>query len=248
MAHYSKKSLEFLERAARQKRPDWLERNLAEYEDVLVAPTRELVARVERELRSEAPLYRFPRRSIARIRRSRDRAESYGAWFKDWIWVGVTRDSGSLFDDLPNLFFQFAPGREEIFSGGGLFVPSSRQIKQIRTWIDADASALEELLDDPRFRQLYRKGLGDERTLVTRPRGFAVDHPRMQWLRMTGWYVWRPIPQKMALSRDFAEQLAEDWRQVLRLNRVLDRYLTSWPRQRALDALDTIDAPRADWS
>jgi uncharacterized protein (DUF2461 family) len=80
MTRFSRKSLDFIRKASRQKKHEWLEKNRAEYEDVLVEPTRALMAAVARELRREAPGYRFPTRSFARIRRSADRARARRAY------------------------------------------------------------------------------------------------------------------------------------------------------------------------
>src|SRR5579885_40651 len=246
MNRFSQKSLDFIRKASRQKKHDWLDRNRAEYEEVLVEPMRALMTTVARELRGEAPGYRFPARSFARIRRSADRARAQGL-YKDWIGVQVSRDSGSLFEDLPGLYFHMS--YEDVFTAGGLYMPSSRQVKQIRAWIAEDASALERLLKDRRFKSVFREGLGDERKLKTFPRGYPQDHPRIEWLKLTGFYVWRPVKKREFFSSDFHETLAADWRQVLRLNGVLDRYLSSWPgaSRRKLESFEGIRAPQLNW-
>jgi uncharacterized protein (TIGR02453 family) len=244
MIRFSQKSMDFIRKASRQKKPEWLERNRAEYEDVLVEPMRALMTAVARELRREAPGYRFPQR-FDKIRRSADRAKAQGL-YKDWIGMQVSRDSGSMFEDLPGLYFHLSA--KEVFSAGGLYMPSSRQVKQIRAWIAEDASALERLLKDRKFKSRFKE-LGDERKLKTYPRGYPPDHPRIEWLKLTGWYVWRAVPKKEFFSPRFHEKLAQDWRQILRFNAVLDRYLASWPGtgRRKLDTYEGIRAPKADW-
>jgi len=246
MKRFSKQSLDFIRKASRQKKHEWLDRNREEYEEVLVEPTRALMEAVGRDLRREAPGYRFPTRSFARIRRSADRAKAQGM-YKDWIGIQVSRDSGSMFEDLPGLYLHFSA--KEVFTAGGLYMPSSRQVKQIRAWIAEDASALEKLLKDRKFRSRFKE-LGDERKLKTFPRGYPEDHPRIEWLKLTGWYVWRAVPKREFFSPRFHEILAGDWRQVLRLNAVLDRYLASWPggsARRGLETYEGIQAPRVDW-
>lgn len=252
MPRFSPQSLEFIALASRQKNPGWLEKNRARYEQVLVEPMRELMTRVAQDLRAEAPGYRFPTRGFARIKRSSDRAKAQG-WFKDWIGTGVSRDSGSLYEDLPSLYFHLSPAAQDVFSAGGLYMPSSRQTKQIRAWIAQDAQAMEALFEDRAFRARFKE-LGTERVLKTKPRDYPVDHPKIEWLKLMGWYVWRPIPRKELYSRDFSGILAEDWRQVLKLNRVLDGYLKAWPSAERpglkswIEGLEGIRAPQADWS
>jgi uncharacterized protein (TIGR02453 family) len=245
MIRYSQKSIEFIKKAKRQKRPLWLDKNRAEYEDVLVEPTRVLMTQVARALKKEAPGYRFPSRNFARIRRSADRAAAQGT-YKDWIGMNASRDSGSMYEDLPGLYFHF--DTSDVFSAGGLYMPSSKQVKQIRAWIAEDASALDRLFKDRAFAKRF-KDFGNERQLKTFPRGYPIDHPRMKWLKLTGWYVWNEFTKKQFFSASFHELLTEDWRQVLKLNRVLDRYISTWPGtgRKKLDTMEGIRAPKVDW-
>ena len=244
MTRFSQKSIDFIVKAARQKKPDWLDRNRAEYEEVLVEPMRHLVTSASKLLKGEAPGYRFPTRSFARLKRGGERDPGKGP-FKDWVNVSVSRDSESLYEGPPNLYFHI--DEEDVLSAGGLYMPSSRQTKQIRAWIAQDASELDRLLKDRKFREVFKEGLGDERKLKTKPRDYPIDHPRIEMLKLTGFYVWRPFKKKEFFSKDFPEILAGDWRQVLRLNAVLDEYTASWPKKRAIEELDEIRPPQFDW-
>lgn len=241
-ARFSKKSFDFIAKASRQTKPEWLDKNRQEYEDVLVAPMRDLMISVGKALQTRAPGYRFPNRGFARIRRNADRAKAQG-WYKDWIGVSVSRDSGSMYEDLPALYFHLS--EKDVFSAGGLYMPNARQLRQIRAWVDQDPSQVEKLLQEPKFKKHF-KALGDERVLKTKPRNYPADHPRMSWLKLTGWYVWRPVSRKELFSKEFAEILVADWEQVLRFNRVLDHYTSSWPKTSKLDDVE-IQAPQVNW-
>jgi uncharacterized protein (TIGR02453 family) len=238
MTRFSQKSLDFITKATRQKKKEWLDKNRNEYEDVLVAPMRELMEGAALALRPSAPGYRFPTRGHARIKRGAEGAAMHGP-FRDWIGVSVSRDSESRYESLPNLYFQFAEGHEEILSAGGLYVPSADQTKHIRKWIDQDASLLEALLEDKVFKKRFKE-LGDERVLKTKPRDYPLDHPKIDWLKLSAWYVWRPFTKKEFFSKNFSEMLIEDWAQVLRLNQVLDRWTQSWPKAQGIETLPEI--------
>ena len=240
---FSQASIDFITKASRQKKAEWLDKNKDEYQKVLVEPMRELIEKVAAALKPEAPGYRFPSRQHARIRRGAD--QSMGP-FRNWIGSHVGRDSGSRYEDLPSLYFQLADGHEEIFSAGGLYMPSADQTKHIRKWIDQDPSALEELLEDRDFKKIF-KGLGQERVLKTKPRDYPIDHPKIEWLKLSAWYVWRPISKKVLFSKDFSKVLIEDWHQVLRLNRVLDQYTQSWPKLSSIDNLPKVAQRKMDF-
>jgi uncharacterized protein (TIGR02453 family) len=242
---FSKASLEFIEKASRQKKKEWLEKNRAEYERVLVEPMRAVMDYASKMLKPEAPGYRFPNRNTARITRGADNAALYGP-FRDWIGTSISRDSGSRYEGCPNLYVSIANGHEEILSAGGLYMPSADQTKHIRSWIDKDPSKLEELVEDKNFRKIYKE-LGQERKLKTKPRDYPLDHPKIEWLKLSGFYVWRPFTKKQLFSKEFADLLVQDWTQVLRLNRVLDEYTTTWPKAQAIDVLPLAKPFQDDW-
>lgn len=243
---FSQASLDFIVRASKQKKKEWLDKHRSEYKDVLVSPMRELMEKVSIALRPHAPGYRFPKRNHARIRRGAEGAEAHGP-FRDWVGVSVSRDSESRYEGNPNLYFHFAEGREEILSAGGLYVPSADQTKHIRSWIDKDPSLLEGLLEDKKFGKHFPKGLGDERKLKTKPRDYPQDHPRIEWLKLSGWYVWKPYSKKEFFSKNFSELLIADWAEVLRLNKILDIYISSWPGSKSIDILPLARPFQDDW-
>ena len=240
---FSQASIDFIEKATRQKDKNWLDRNREAYEELLIRPMKELSKCVSKSLSRETPGYRFPR-SFARLRRSADNAKTKGP-FRDWVSLSVTRDSGSRYDSFPSLYFHIE--KDEYFSAGGLYMPSAKQTKYIRAWIDYDSTELEDLLDDRTFKSVF-KGLGTERTLKTKPRDYPLDHPKIELLKLSGWYVWRPYTKKQLFSKNFSDVLTTDWRQTLRLNAVLDRYTRKWPGEKTeTKNTDNIRAPKVDW-
>lgn len=242
-ALFSQATIDFIEKAGRQKKADWLDKNREEYEAVILNPMKDLMQATHLALKEEARGYHFPLRNLGRLKRNADSAKE-GKPFRDWIGVSVSRDSGSRYESCPNLYFSV--DHEDILTAGGLYMPSADQTKHIRKWIDQDPSALEELLEDAKFKKVYKE-LGTERMLKTKPRDYPVDHPKFNWLKLSGWYVWRPIRKKDFFSKNFAELVIADWRQVLRLNAVLDQYTSSWPKAHGLDVMPTVTKRELDW-
>lgn len=238
---FSKNSIEFIVKAAKQKNPAWLDKNRKEFEKVLVDPMRDLMNAAKKALADQAPGYRFPRGNFARIKRHSGLAKNKGP-FRDWVSISVSKDSGSRYDSLPNLYFHI--DEDDVLSAGGLYMPSAKQTKHIRKWIDQDPFALEELLEDKKFKTRFKE-LGTERVLKTKPRDYPLDHPKIEWLKLSGWYVWRPFAKKVFYSKDFKDILIEDWRQILRLNRILDTYISTWPKDGFFDTLKHINTKQS---
>ena len=226
---FSQATLDFLALAQKQKKVEWLEKHQDDYQNFVVSPMKALAEQVSAVLELEFKSYKFKKRNIGNIKRPADRAQDKGP-FKDFLTFSADRDSGSRYEDLPSLYFMLSPREGEIFSAGGLYMSSHSQTKKIRQWIDLKPEALLDLFKDKNFSKLY-KNLGDEPKLTTKPRDYPMDHPRIEWLKLTGFYVSRAIPKKELFSGSFAEILIRDWKEAMRFNNLLDDWIQRSPGQ-----------------
>jgi uncharacterized protein (TIGR02453 family) len=225
---FSKETLEFLNKAGRQKNPEWLARNQETYERVLLEPLKNLAQTLKDELSSQATGYHFPTKGIGRLRRPAHRvSERGGSLFKNWMAYSASRPAESRFEHNPNLFFLINPEDRDdsVLVAGGLYIPSSRQVRTLRERISEDASAFERLFKDRKFSRHFPGGFSAERTSSRVPKGFAPDHPRMDWIKLQAFFVWHPYKMKEFSSSEFPQIVAEDWKQILRLNELLDQAL-----------------------
>jgi uncharacterized protein (TIGR02453 family) len=247
---FSKKTLEFLLKASRQRNPDWLNKQEADYQEVLVKPLKNLASHLQQELGRLAPSYHFPLKGIGRLKRPVHRVEKGGPLYKDWIAYSASRPSASRFENNPNLFFLIQPKdrKDSVLVAGGLYHPSSRQVRAIREAIAQNPEPFETLFQSKEFKKQFPKGFSDERISSRVPRGFDPDHPRMDWIKLQGFFVWKPYSLKEFSSRDFPSIVARDWKQVLRLNELLEAAIggqSGRSRQKGiLDRLEEIGAPR----
>lgn len=237
--HFSSQTLTFLEKAGRQKNPNWLEKNRGEYETLLANPLKHLAQHLKSNLGPLAPLYHFPQKGIGRIKRPSNRVkERGGSLYRDWMTYSAARPAESRFERNPSLFFLMNPDdkKDSVLVAGGLYMPSSRQVKAIRHAIGespAFVQELDKLFASKEFSKCFKGGFSDERISSRIPRGFDPAHPRMDWIRLQAFFVWRSYTRKEFASPKFAQFVERDWRQVLRLNALLDkaiRGLTSKPK------------------
>jgi len=111
----------------------------------------------------------FGTSKISRINRdvrfSHDRAP-----YKTYIAAGVGRNYLSL-------------STEGLYVGAGMYKPEPAALKRFRAAIDSDASGpkLDKIVTSLR-RQGYH--VDTHETLTSAPRGYSVDHPRIDLLRM----------------------------------------------------------------
>lgn len=256
---FSRQTLDFILKATRAKKPEWLDKNRDEYERVLLEPLKHLATELKRELTPVARDYHFPQKGIGRLKRSARRAAEYGALFKDYVSYSASRPSESRFDHNPNLFFLIHPEDKDdpVLVAGGLYMPSSRQLRAIREAISRDASAFDQLFASKEFKRHFPEGFSLERTAKRAPKGFDPDHPRMEWLKLQGYFVWHRYSMKEFISKEFAAIVAADWRQIVKLNSLLDKAIQgTLPSAVAtikdtpsnlLDRLEGVRAPTHKW-
>jgi len=225
---FSVNTIKFLEKAARQKRETWLETNRAEYEKLLLLPLQYMAKHLKAELGPLAPDYNFPQKGIGRLKRSANRAAEYGSLYKNWISYSAARPRTSRFEHNPNLFFLIntEDPKDTVLVAGGLYMPSSRQLRTLREIVAHDASAFDALFATKEFARVFPGGFSDEKISTRPPRGFDTTHPRMNWLKLQAFFVWRSYTRKEFASQEFASLVARDWKQVLRLNRLIEQALT----------------------
>jgi uncharacterized protein (TIGR02453 family) len=223
---FSKNTIEFLKKASRQKSPIWLDKNRTDYEKHLQLPLQNLAQQLKTKLAAKASAYHFPQKGIGRIKRSTIKAREYGSLYKDYVSYNASRPSGSRFDHNPNLFFLIQtddPDGDNVLVAGGLYMPSSRQVRAVRETIAQDASAFDRLFASKSFASRFPGGFSKEKSSSRAPRGFDPQHPRMDWLKLQAFFVWRSYTMKEFQSAEFPDLVAADFTQILRLNELLEK-------------------------
>ncbi len=250
---FSSRTFGFLKEAGRQKHPTWLDRNRARYETALLHPLQALASQLKRELGAAAPGYNFPQKGLGRMRRSANWLEKGDGIYKNWVTYQAARPRSSRFESNPNLYFMIDMNDpvDTVLVAGGLYAPSSRQLRGIREAIATNAEPFEQLFADREFRRHFKGGFSHDRAATRPPRGYDPSHPKMDWLKLQAFFVWKPYTRKQLTSPGFAKILAADWRQIARLNELLDqaiaRRLTAVSpglKTKLADRLEGIQAPQ----
>ncbi len=248
---FSPQTIAFLKKASRQKKADWLDKNREEYERVVQAPLQNLAASLKASLARDAIGYHFPIRGLGRLKRPAHRVAD-GGMYKSWLSYSVSRPSESRFDHNPNLYFMIDPWDKDdpVLVAGGLYMPSSRQLRAVREAIARDATAFDRLFKDKEFARCFKGGFSTDKIAKRPPRGFEPEHPMMHWLKLQAFFVWRPYTMKEFRSERFPEIVARDWKQILRLNVLLGQAIegrapaAATPPKSLTSRLDELEAPK----
>jgi uncharacterized protein (TIGR02453 family) len=221
-------ALTFLRSLARNNRREWFEANRDRYESEVKRPLQILVEEIDARLGELAPeMVGNPKRSIFRIYRdvrfSKDKSPyktNAAAWF-------YHRDAGHAVGTAAvhggaGFYFQIAP--KECMVAGGIWMPPTAALKELREAIAEDPGALESILNATAFKRAFGK-LSEEAVLKRPPRGFDADHPAAALLRYKSFTVSRELTEAQVLSPKLPDIVAKQYATMLPFVRWLNRVL-----------------------
>jgi uncharacterized protein (TIGR02453 family) len=216
-------ALTFLRGLARHNERAWFLAHKDAYELEVLGPMREFVEEIDDRLARFAPeISGDARRSIFRIYRdirfSHDK-RPYKTHAACWFFhrdsdPKVGHDGGGA-----GFYFHIEPGRSQV--GGGLWMPGSEVLTDLREAIAATPEVFEKTAHSPAMRRRFG-GLDDEAVLTRMPRGYAEDHPAAKWLRFKSFTAGRMLSDSQVTRADLAAVVVRDYALLLPLVRFLN--------------------------
>jgi len=216
---FPKEGLAFLHRLKKNNNRPWFLKHKAEYEENVRFPMQCLIAGLAVRLHDEIPEVEFnPRRSIFRIYRdvrfSKNKAPyktNVAAWFGPRSAKGATEGPG----------LYVGVGTDEVFIGGGLYMPSGEQLKAIRKSIAERPDDYLAVVGTKRFKRRFGGIQGE--MLSRAPLGYRPDHPMIDHLRHKQFFAGIELKEKDCLGASFQEKVAQTFADTMPLVRWLVR-------------------------
>ncbi|HTR99535.1 MAG TPA: DUF2461 domain-containing protein [Bacteroidota bacterium] len=216
---FPKEGLKFLHALKRNNNRPWFQKHRAEYEENVRFPMQCLVAGLAVRLHDEIPEMEFnPRRAIFRIYRD-VRFSNNKAPYKTNVaaWFGPRADRGAT--EGPGLYV--GVGTDEVFIGGGLYMPSGGQLKAIRRSIAEKPEEYLAIVGARRFRKVFGGIQGE--VLSRAPLGYGPDHPMIEHLRHKQYFVGIELKERDCFAASFLEKVARTFTDTMPLVRWLAR-------------------------
>lgn len=223
---FSKKTLDFLSLAGRQKDHAWLEKHEGQYQKYVKGPFVEFARELERRLANEARGHHFPTKGIGRIKRPAHKVGRGEPVNKNFLSISISKPTGSRFEQNPHLFFGMLPDGPEwngVVISGGLYFPNASQVRAVREAIAYDSTPFKKLFKDRSFTARFKNGFDDGQVATRVPKGFDPQSKDLEWLKLKRFMVLKEIPLKTFSSTRFVDEVVLDFRQALRLNELLER-------------------------
>ena len=103
----------------------------------------------------------------------------------------------------PDYYLHIQPGKS--FFGVGFWMPEAPILKKIREEIDYNTSEFLAIINADGFKKLF--SLSKEDTLKNAPKGYEIDHPQIDLLKLKSFIAIYPINDKELLGKGIADKL-----------------------------------------
>ena len=106
----------------------------------------------------------------------------------------------------PGYYLHIEPGNKS-FIAGGLYMPEPEILSKIRQEIDYNGKGLNKIMNDKKFEKDFA-AFWDEDKLKRAPKGYAEDHPFIDWIKLKSFITTRMLTDKEVKDKKFLRQLA----------------------------------------
>lgn len=103
----------------------------------------------------------------------------------------------------PEYYLHLQPGKS--FFGVGFWMPEAPILKKIREEIDYNTTEFLEIIDTEAFTSTF--SLSKEDTLKNAPKGYDIDHPQINWLKLKSYIAIYPLTDKDILTAGINDKL-----------------------------------------
>lgn len=106
----------------------------------------------------------------------------------------------------PGYYVHIEPGK--CFFASGLYMPDAPKLAAVRQEIDYSSAKFLKILNDKKFKKHF-KGLDEFDKLKTVPKGYAKDHPQIEYLKNKSFIVETSFKDADVINKNFPKKIAE---------------------------------------
>jgi len=193
--HFSKSTLTFLRKLAKNNNRDWFTANKDAY-DAAWKELKQFSQTLEERLSEHDVLQRIKIFRIYRdVRFSKDKTPYKEHFSMNPIRDGAHRRGG--------YYFMLKPG--ESMGGGGFYQPEKEDLLRIRKEFEMSDQPIRKIIGSKTFKETFGELLGDK--VKTSPKGFDKTHPAIDLIRHKSFYVMHPFTDQEVTTPGFVDQV-----------------------------------------
>ena len=136
------------------------------------------------------------------------------------INFGASFSKGAKKIQTAGYYFHLEPG--ENFVGGGLWMPMAPDLNKVRQEIDYCFKEFSSILKKPAFKSTYGD-MDNSMKLVRPPKGFDIDNPALEYLKLKSFVVTRSIKDTELTDNQLVKNVVKDFKTIAPLVHFLNR-------------------------
>lgn len=133
---------------------------------------------------------------------------------------GASFSKGAKKVQSAGYYFHLEPG--ENFVGGGLWMPMAPDLNKVRQEIDYCYKEFSSILKKPAFKSTY-SDMDNSMKLVRPPKGFDIDNPALEYLKLKSFVVTRSIKDTELTDKQLVKNVVKDFKTIAPLVHFLNR-------------------------
>jgi uncharacterized protein (TIGR02453 family) len=211
-------TIQFLKSLKKNNNKDWFEKNRKQYE-LAKSDYLDFVTKVLQELQifDKTLLELQPKQCVFRLNRDVRFSKNKDPYKTNF---GASFSKGAKKIQSAGYYFHLEPG--ENFVGGGLWMPMAPDLNKVRQEIDYCFKEFSSILKKPNFKTTYGD-MDNSMKLVRPPKGFEIDNPALDYLKLKSFVVTRPMKDIELTDKALIKNVVKDFKSIAPLVHFLNR-------------------------
>lgn len=186
----------------------WFEAHKGQYAEHVEVPFTHLILSLKEQLADVLPGIVFsPRRISKPLKRQSKDKDKQGPLLRHKAAAFFAETATSMFESNPGIYLSFGANEDDNLCGCGLYMPSSRQFKELRPRFGTEHAALRRILQNKAFRRHWSGLSGDRYKRF--PKDFDETAPGSEYLWQKQFFIGRTPSREDVLQPDFIERTVE---------------------------------------
>ncbi len=198
-----KATLQFLEALRKNNNREWFEANRKKYEvakENVKQVTETLIKALGEQDEELGQL--LPKDCTFRINRdvrfSKDKAPYKSN-------MSCIFSKGGKNSDKSGFYVHIEPG--EAFIGAGYWAPEAKKLAAVRQEIDYNLDDWKKIISSKKFKATFEGGLSQENILQRPPKGYDIDNPAIEFLKLKSFIVRKKLSDEELLDKNFVKTI-----------------------------------------
>lgn len=185
---------------------EWFDAHKTQYEQHVEVPLTHLILSLKEQLSASLPGILFSPRRISKPLKRQSR-EKDGPLLRHKATAFFAETATSMFESNPGIYLSFGANQEDNVCGCGLYMPSSRQLKELRPRFGTEHETLRRILNNKTFRRHWTGLSGDRYKRF--PKDFDETAPGAEYLWHKQFFIGSTPTREDVLQPGFTERTVE---------------------------------------